>query len=45
MFRVGAKIRVGRETRNTGIFFFCLIFTVLIARELNIIAKHLLKFQ
>ena len=22
MFRVGAKIRVGRETGNTGIFFW-----------------------
>ena len=27
MFRVGAKIRLNRETGNTGIFFFCLIIT------------------
>ena len=25
MFRVGAKIRVGRETGNTGIFFLALL--------------------
>ena len=25
MFRIGAKIRVGRETGNTGIFFFGLM--------------------
>ena len=45
MFRVSRKIRVGRETGNTHIFFFGLMRTVVHLNMIKFYIKFILLFQ